>query len=155
MPEIRTIECEVEEIVEPLALEHKAGFVVLLAVLPGEDERFLQGLSLALGDTAGEVQIDQRVVVHVEQGAAVRLLVIDRRLPCLPPRGDVLLVRLSVCWFSSIRTSLFFFACVANCAARLSTSRLCRAEVPGIIERKLSKNAFSIKSQFKRRLTAV
>lgn len=39
MPEIRTIECEVEEIVEPLALEHKAGFVVLLAVLPGEDER--------------------------------------------------------------------------------------------------------------------
>lgn len=151
MPEIRTIECEVEEIVEPLALEHKAGFVVLLAVLPGEDERFLQGLSLALGDTAGEVQIDQRVVVHVEQGAAVRLLVIDRRLPCLPPRGDVLLVRLSVCWFSSIRTSLFFF----TCAARLSTSRLCRAEVPGIIERKLSKNAFSIKSQFKRRLTAV
>lgn len=90
MPEIGAVECEVEEVVEPLALEHEAGFVVLLAVLPGEDERFLQGLSLALGDTAGEVQIDQRVVVHVEQGAAVRLLVIDRRLPCLPPRGDVL-----------------------------------------------------------------
>ena len=90
VPPIDGVEEIAEEVGEPFLLEELSGGDILLGVGSDESEILLEDLTLALGDTSGEVSVEDTVGVNVVKAEAIGVFVIDSGLIGEAPVGNIL-----------------------------------------------------------------